>query len=52
MYIVCGVIGVGIGEELYDDILYEEVFFKEDEMLLNVDFCILVNGDLMEFMLK
>ncbi|QOE22224.1 XRE family transcriptional regulator, partial [Staphylococcus aureus] len=30
-YIACGATGAGIGEELYDDILHEEVFFKEDE---------------------
>ncbi|WP_142297123.1 S24 family peptidase, partial [Staphylococcus aureus] len=40
------------GEELYDDILHEEVFFKEDETPSNADFCILVNGDSMEPMLK
>ncbi|MEK1546939.1 helix-turn-helix transcriptional regulator, partial [Staphylococcus aureus] len=28
-YIACGATGAGIGEELYDDILHEEVFFKE-----------------------
>ncbi|CAC6463201.1 putative phage PVL repressor protein [Staphylococcus aureus] len=51
-YIACGAIGAGIGEELYDDILHEEVFFKEDETPSNADFCILVNGDSMEPMLK
>ncbi len=40
------------GEELYDDILHEEVFFKEDETPSNADFCILVNGNSMEPMLK
>ncbi|HDG3845706.1 TPA: helix-turn-helix domain-containing protein [Staphylococcus aureus] len=51
-YIACGATGAGIGEELYDDILHEEVFFKEDEAPSNADFCILVNGDSMEPMLK
>ena len=51
-YIACGATGAGIGEELYDDILHEEVFFKEDETPSNADFCILVNGDSMEPMLK
>ncbi|MCC2077861.1 helix-turn-helix domain-containing protein, partial [Staphylococcus aureus] len=51
-YIACGANGAGIGEELYDDILHEEVFFKEDETPSNADFCILVNGDSMEPMLK
>ncbi|HDG3857592.1 TPA: helix-turn-helix domain-containing protein [Staphylococcus aureus] len=51
-YIACGATGAGIGEELYDGILHEEVFFKEDETPSNADFCILVNGDSMEPMLK
>lgn len=51
-YIACGATGAGIGGELYDDILHEEVFFKEDETPSNADFCILVNGDSMEPMLK
>ncbi|HFQ5858042.1 TPA: S24 family peptidase [Staphylococcus aureus] len=51
-YIACGATGAGIGEELHDDILHEEVFFKEDETPSNADFCILVNGDSMEPMLK
>ncbi|HHE7359522.1 TPA: S24 family peptidase [Staphylococcus aureus] len=51
-YIACSATGAGIGEELYDDILHEEVFFKEDETPSNADFCILVNGDSMEPMLK
>ena len=51
-YIACGATGAGIGEELDDDILHEEVFFKEDETPSNADFCILVNGDSMEPMLK
>lgn len=51
-YVACGATGAGIGEELYDDILHEEVFFKEDETPSNADFCILVNGDSMEPMLK
>lgn len=51
-YIACGATGAGIGEELYDDILHEEVFFKADETPSNADFCILVNGDSMEPMLK
>lgn len=51
-YIACGATGAGIGEELYDDKLHEEVFFKEDETPSNADFCILVNGDSMEPMLK
>ncbi|HCW8340815.1 TPA: LexA family transcriptional regulator [Staphylococcus aureus] len=51
-YIACGATGAGIGEELYDDILHEEAFFKEDETPSNADFCILVNGDSMEPMLK
>ncbi|SPZ99599.1 CI-like repressor, phage associated [Staphylococcus aureus] len=51
-YIACGATGAGIGEELYDDILHEEVFFKEDETPSNADFCILVNGDSMEPMLN
>ncbi|WP_123900482.1 S24 family peptidase [Staphylococcus aureus] len=51
-YIACDATGAGIGEELYDDILHEEVFFKEDETPSNADFCILVNGDSMEPMLK
>ncbi|HCV3051762.1 TPA: helix-turn-helix domain-containing protein [Staphylococcus aureus] len=51
-YIACGATDAGIGEELYDDILHEEVFFKEDETPSNADFCILVNGDSMEPMLK
>lgn len=51
-YVACGATGAGIGEELYDDILHEEVFFKEDEAPSNADFCILINGDSMEPMLK
>lgn len=51
-YIARGATGAGIGEELYDDILHEEVFFKEDEAPSNADFCILINGDSMEPMLK
>ncbi|MGW7932606.1 helix-turn-helix domain-containing protein [Staphylococcus xylosus] len=40
--------GAGIGEELYDDILSEEVYFYEDEIPDTADFCIFVNGDSME----
>ncbi|MGT0298930.1 S24 family peptidase [Staphylococcus aureus] len=32
--------------------MHEEVFFKEDETPSNADFCILVNGDSNEPMLK
>ncbi|SUM34084.1 helix-turn-helix family protein [Staphylococcus gallinarum] len=47
-----GATGAGIGEELYEDTLKEEVYFKEDDIPENADFCILVNGDSMEPMLK
>ena len=43
-----GSTGAGIGEELYDDILTEEVYFYEDEIPDTADFCIFVNGDSME----
>ncbi|WP_182475235.1 helix-turn-helix domain-containing protein [Staphylococcus xylosus] len=43
-----GSTGAGIGEELYDDILSEEVYFYEDEIPDTADFCIFVNGDSME----
>lgn len=47
-----GATGAGIGEELYEDTLKEEVYFKKDDIPENADFCILVNGDSMEPMLK
>lgn len=47
-----GATGAGIGEELYEDTLKENVYFKKDEIPENADFCILVNGDSMEPMLK
>ncbi|MEX6054117.1 S24 family peptidase [Mammaliicoccus sciuri] len=37
-----------IGEELFDDLLEEEIEFYEDEVPNGTDFCVLVNGDSME----
>lgn len=37
-----------IGEELFDDLLEEDVEFYEDEVPNETDFCVLVNGDSME----
>ncbi|MFI3545120.1 S24 family peptidase [Mammaliicoccus sciuri] len=36
------------GEELFDDLLEEEIEFYEDEVPNGTDFCVLVNGDSME----
>ncbi|UXR75644.1 S24 family peptidase [Staphylococcus sp. IVB6233] len=41
-----------IGEELFDDLLEEDVDFREDEVPKGADFCVLVNGDSMEPMIK
>lgn len=41
-----------VGEELFDDLIEEDVEFYEDEMPKGADFCILVNGDSMEPMIK
>lgn len=36
------------GEELFEDLLEEEIEFYEDEVPNGTDFCVLVNGDSME----
>ncbi|MDT4011859.1 LexA family transcriptional regulator [Staphylococcus simulans] len=41
-----------VGEELFDDLIEEDVEFYEDEVPKGADFCILVNGDSMEPMIK
>lgn len=41
-----------VGEELFDDLIEEDVEFFEDEVPKGADFCILVNGDSMEPMIK
>lgn len=41
-----------VGEELFDDLIEENVEFYEDEVPKGADFCILVNGDSMEPMIK
>lgn len=41
-----------VGEELFDDLIEEDVEFHEDEVPKGADFCILVNGDSMEPMIK
>lgn len=41
-----------VGEELFDDLIEEYVEFFEDEVPKGADFCILVNGDSMEPMIK
>lgn len=41
-----------IGEELFDDLLEEDVDFPEDEVPKGADFCVLVNGDSMEPMIR
>ncbi|MGW7932781.1 hypothetical protein BU107_12180 [Staphylococcus xylosus] len=40
--------GADIGEELYDNILTEEIYFYEDEIPDTEDFCIFVKVDSME----
>ena len=40
------------GETLYDDLIEEELYFYEDEVPKDTDFCVLVNGDSMEPMIK
>lgn len=51
-----GTTGAGIGEELYDDIIEETVYFDRSEvdqqLLETADFCIYVNGDSMEPTIK
>lgn len=51
-----GSTGAGIGEDLYDDILEETVYFDrneiDEELLETADFCIYVNGDSMEPAIK
>lgn len=51
-----GTTGAGIGEDLYDDILKETVYFDrsevDEELLETADFCIYVNGDSMEPAIK
>jgi phage repressor protein C with HTH and peptisase S24 domain len=51
-----GTTGAGIGEELYDDIIEETVYFDRSEvdqqLLETADFCIYVNGDSMEPAIK
>lgn len=46
-----GAAGV-IGENLYDDLIEEDIYFYEDEVPKDIDFCVLVNGDSMEPMMK
>ncbi|MGW7889948.1 helix-turn-helix domain-containing protein [Staphylococcus xylosus] len=46
-----GAAGV-IGENLYDDLIEEEIYFYEDEVPKDTDFCVLANGDSMEPMIK
>lgn len=41
-----------VGEELFDDLIEEDIEFYEDEVPKGADFCILVNGDSMEPMIK
>lgn len=51
-----GTTGAGIGEELYDDIIEETVYFDrsevDEDLLETADFCIYVNGDSMEPAIK
>ncbi|WP_323705142.1 helix-turn-helix domain-containing protein [Mammaliicoccus sciuri] len=51
-----GSTGAGIGEDLYDDIIEETVYFDrnevDEELLETADFCIYVNGDSMEPAIK
>lgn len=51
-----GTTGAGVGEELYDDIIEETVYFDRSEvdqqLLETADFCIYVNGDSMEPAIK
>ncbi|PCF79241.1 helix-turn-helix domain-containing protein [Staphylococcus delphini] len=41
-----------VGEQLFDDIYEDEVEFREDEVPKGADFCVLVNGDSMEPMIR
>lgn len=40
------------GETLYDDLIEEDVYFYEEDIPPDADFCVLVNGDSMEPMIK
>ncbi|MCE4960614.1 peptidase S24 [Staphylococcus chromogenes] len=41
-----------VGEELFDDIYEEEVEFEADKVPKGADYCVLVNGDSMEPMIR
>ena len=41
-----------VGEELFDDMLEEEVEFEANEVPKGADYCVLVNGDSMEPMIR
>lgn len=45
---IYGATGAGIGEELYDDVLYEEININVNDLPNDAEFGILVNGDSME----
>lgn len=47
-----GATGAGVGEELYDDIVSETLYFNEEDIPPQADFCILINGDSMEPIFK
>ncbi|WP_404475739.1 XRE family transcriptional regulator [Staphylococcus pseudoxylosus] len=45
---IYGATGAGVGEELYDDVLYEEININVNDLPKDAEFGILVNGDSME----
>lgn len=45
---IYGATGAGVGEELYDDVLYEEININVNDLPNDAEFGILVNGDSME----
>ncbi|MDT3917900.1 S24 family peptidase, partial [Staphylococcus saprophyticus] len=45
---IYGATGAGLGEEIYDDVLYEEININVNDLPKDAEFGILVNGDSME----
>ncbi|MEB6240166.1 XRE family transcriptional regulator [Staphylococcus xylosus] len=45
---IYGATGAGLGEEIYDDVLYEEINININDLPKDAEFGILVNGDSME----
>lgn len=45
---IYGATGAGVGEEIYDDVLYEEININVNDLPKDAEFGILVNGDSME----